>query len=137
MAGNVSPKRPEMTARQLSSSSFAGTFEVARSKLSELGLKEPEDLDSDDTLAPGSPIPSTDSDESAGIYSTSESDDLPESPITPLTDPTTPVAEPDVADNFAFAFDIDGVLIRGGRPIPEAIEAMKVLNGENEFGITV
>jgi len=42
-----------------------------------------------------------------------------------------------VADDFAFAFDIDGVLIRGGRPIPEAIEAMKVLNGENEFGIKV
>lgn len=39
------------------------------------------------------------------------------------------------ADSFAFAFDIDGVLIRGGRPIPQAIEAMKVLNGENEYGI--
>lgn len=137
MAGNVSPRRPEMTPRQISSSSFAGAFEVARSKLSELGLKEPEDLDSDDTLASGSPISSTDSDESVGIYSASESDDLPESPISPVTDPVTPVAEPDVADNFAFAFDIDGVLIRGGRPIPEAIEAMKVLNGENEFGITV
>jgi ribonucleotide monophosphatase NagD (HAD superfamily) len=28
-------------------------------------------------------------------------------------------------------------LIRGGRPIPEAIEAMKVLNGENEYGMKV
>ncbi|KAI0426330.1 HAD-like domain-containing protein [Xylaria sp. FL1042] len=42
-----------------------------------------------------------------------------------------------VADSFAFAFDIDGVLVRGGRPIPEAIEAMKVLNGKNQYGIKV
>lgn len=42
-----------------------------------------------------------------------------------------------VADEFVFAFDIDGVLVRGGRALPEAIEAMKVLNGENEFGIRV
>lgn len=40
-------------------------------------------------------------------------------------------------DRYAFAFDIDGVLIRGGRPIPAAIEAMKVLNGENKYGIKV
>jgi ribonucleotide monophosphatase NagD (HAD superfamily) len=40
-----------------------------------------------------------------------------------------------VTDKFAFAFDIDGVLIRGGRPIPEAVEAMKVLNGKNPHGI--
>ncbi|PGH35134.1 TIGR01456 family HAD hydrolase [[Emmonsia] crescens] len=37
------------------------------------------------------------------------------------------------ASRYAFAFDIDGVLIRGGRAIPDAIEAMRVLNGENEF----
>jgi hypothetical protein len=49
-------------------------------------------------------------------------------------DPSTPV-ESSVTDKFAFAFDIDGVLIRGGRPIPEAIEAMKVLNGKNQYGI--
>ncbi|KAF3385891.1 hypothetical protein DPV78_012467 [Talaromyces pinophilus] len=42
-----------------------------------------------------------------------------------------------ITDKYAFAFDIDGVLIRGGRVIPEAIEAMKVLNGENEFGVRV
>lgn len=40
-------------------------------------------------------------------------------------------------DKYAFAFDIDGVLIKGGEVIPEAIEAMKVLNGENEYGIKV
>jgi hypothetical protein len=31
----------------------------------------------------------------------------------------------------------DGVLIRGGKVLPEAVEAMKLLNGENEFGIKV
>ena len=40
-----------------------------------------------------------------------------------------------VADSIAFAFDIDGVLVRGGRAIPEAIEAMKVLNGDNDYGM--
>lgn len=45
--------------------------------------------------------------------------------------------ETSVTDKYAFAFDIDGVLIRGGRPIPEAIEAMKMLNGQNEYGIQV
>ena len=52
----------------------------------------------------------------------------------PMSEPTTPPVT-DVTDKYAFAFDIDGVLIRGGRPIPEAIEAMKVLNGQNQYGI--
>ncbi|KAG9204217.1 hypothetical protein B5807_03259 [Epicoccum nigrum] len=51
--------------------------------------------------------------------------------------PTGTPIETTVTDKYAFAFDIDGVLIRGGRPIPEAIEAMKMLNGENEYGIKV
>ena len=53
--------------------------------------------------------------------------------------PGTPPTPTDtiVTDKYAYAFDIDGVLIRGGRPIPEAIEAMKVLNGQNEWGIKV
>lgn len=59
-----------------------------------------------------------------------ESAGSPGSPV--LTPPET-----SVTDKYAFAFDIDGVLIRGGRPIPEAIEAMKMLNGENEYGIQV
>lgn len=67
---------------------------------------------------------------------------------------TTPAATPDASkestaattpeegdirttDKFAFAFDIDGVLIKGGDVIPEAIEAMKVLNGQNEYNIKV
>ena len=49
---------------------------------------------------------------------------------TPSTPPITTTT-----DSYAFAFDIDGVLIRGGQPIPEAVEAMKVLNGQNEYGI--
>ncbi len=63
-------------------------------------------------------------------------------PSTPSSEVTSPVSPPVddahediVADGFAFAFDIDGVLVRGGRAIPEAIEAMKALNGENKYGI--
>ncbi|RMZ79564.1 hypothetical protein DV737_g3410, partial [Chaetothyriales sp. CBS 132003] len=40
-------------------------------------------------------------------------------------------------ETYAFAFDIDGVLIKGGDVIPEAIEAMKVLNGDNDYGVKV
>ncbi|EMC99320.1 hypothetical protein BAUCODRAFT_399460 [Baudoinia panamericana UAMH 10762] len=54
----------------------------------------------------------------------------------PLSSPETP-PETSITDKYAFAFDIDGVLIRGGRPIPEAIEAMKVLNGKNAYGVKV
>ncbi|KAN0095204.1 hypothetical protein V8E51_015915 [Hyaloscypha variabilis] len=59
----------------------------------------------------------------------SSSPETPGSLITPVDVPTT--------DSFAFSFDIDGVLVRGGRPIPEVIEAMKVLNRENEYGLKV
>jgi len=52
----------------------------------------------------------------------------------PMSSPDTP-QETSITDKYAFAFDIDGVLIRGGRPIPEAIEAMQVLNGKNAYGI--
>lgn len=41
------------------------------------------------------------------------------------------------ADQFAFAFDIDGVLLRGGKPIPEAVGALKYINGENPYGVRV
>ena len=52
----------------------------------------------------------------------------------PLSTPTTPPLTA-TTDAYAFAFDIDGVLIRGGEPIPEAVEAMKVLNGQNQYGL--
>ncbi|OAG09510.1 HAD-superfamily hydrolase [Paraphaeosphaeria sporulosa] len=58
-----------------------------------------------------------------------------DAPASPGTPPTP--RETTVTDKYAFAFDIDGVLIRGGRPIPEAVEAMKMLNGENEYGVKV
>lgn len=57
------------------------------------------------------------------------SSDGTSTPVTPQETTTT--------DSFAFGFDIDGVLIRGGEPIPEAVEAMKVLNGQNEYGVKV
>lgn len=50
--------------------------------------------------------------------------------------PPTPV-DTLVTDQYAFAFDIDGVLVRGGKPIPQAVEALKVLNGQNEYGVKV
>jgi hypothetical protein len=65
-------------------------------------------------------------------------DDSGSSTATSSTGVTTP--DPDqipTTDKYAFAFDIDGVLIRGGEVIPESIEAMKVLNGENEFNMKV
>jgi hypothetical protein len=67
--------------------------------------------------------------EEAAVGSPMSSPETPGTPLTPAEVPT--------ADSFAFAFDIDGVLIRGGRPIPEAIEAMRVLNGENDYGVKV
>ncbi len=58
---------------------------------------------------------------------------------TPSPTDSSPSTPPytEVTDAYAFAFDIDGVLIRGGKPIPEAVEAMKVLNGQNEYGVKV
>lgn len=55
---------------------------------------------------------------------------------TPAT-PSTPVTPTDIPpeDSFTFTFDTDGILIRGGNLNLEAIEAMKVLTGEKEFGV--
>jgi hypothetical protein len=75
-----------------------------------------------------------------------DSDSLPSSPelassvssrdsVSSISTPISPIDSGAIADSFVFAFDIDGVLVRGGRPIPEAIEAMKVLDGENEYGM--
>jgi hypothetical protein len=90
---------------QASSRGFAVSLEQAREELATVDLEE------DPFASPASVTPAT----------------TPGSPITPTDVPPE--------DSFAFAFDIDGVLIRGGNPIPEAIEAMKVLNGQNEFGV--
>ncbi|KXX81417.1 Cat eye syndrome critical region protein 5 [Madurella mycetomatis] len=128
---SIPVQRPGMGPRQVSSSSFAGEFNVARRRLEELGVDEPGEEE-----VPSPALSSSSSTTEEDPCSPAESV-TPPSPATPITVPVTPAVNSDVADNFAFAFDIDGVLIRGGRPIPEAVEAMKVLNGENEFGIKV
>ncbi|RFU34202.1 hypothetical protein B7463_g2116, partial [Scytalidium lignicola] len=87
--------------------SFAASLETARKELTSINLEDETLSSSTESSVPGTPG----------------------SPVTPRDVST--------ADTFAFAFDIDGVLVRGGKPIPEAIEAMKVLNGENEFGMKV
>lgn len=54
------------------------------------------------------------------------------------TGPHTPLdGVQQTTDRFAYAFDIDGVLIRGGEVIPEAIQAMKMLNGQNTYNVKV
>jgi hypothetical protein len=87
--------------------SFATAIETARNELAAMNLED--------------------------SSSVSPPESSPETPGTPISTPP----EIPSADTFAFAFDIDGVLIRGGRPIPEAVEAMKLLNGENEYGVKV
>ncbi|SCV02499.1 LAME_0H01904g1_1 [Lachancea meyersii CBS 8951] len=39
--------------------------------------------------------------------------------------------------SYAFAFDIDGVIVRGPETIPEAREALRMLNGHNKYNIKV
>lgn len=39
--------------------------------------------------------------------------------------------------SYAFCFDIDGVILRGPNTIPEAVEAIRLLNGENKYNIKV
>lgn len=41
------------------------------------------------------------------------------------------------AKNMAFAFDIDGVLVRGNRLIPEAHRALQILNGDNSLSLKI
>lgn len=120
----ATPQRPAAPLRSISASSFAETFRAARRKVD----RDFEDLD--EQISP-------DSEETLSPELTSSGDATPKSLASPLSGPVTPVPDQDVADDFAFAFDIDGVLVRGGRPIPEAVEAMKVLNGENEYNIRV
>lgn len=88
-----------------------------------------DEVASDSSSAPSS-VPT-----SPELASSASSDSI--STIASLESPLSPPTEQPVADSFVFAFDIDGVLVRGGKPIPEAIEAMKVLNGENEYGIQI
>ena len=121
-------QRPAGPCRTVSASSFAETFDIARRNLEDKISHE----------QPASPDILSDSEPASPASLATPQAGTPASLATPLTDPVTPFnADEEVADNFAFAFDIDGVLVRGGSPIPEAIEAMKMLNGENEYGIRV
>lgn len=106
----LQPPRPNFR-RTSTNGSFIEEITAARKELDALNASSPD-----------SSLPSSIGGSLAGS---------PASALSPIT-PTT--SEP-VADGFAFAFDIDGVLIRGGRAIPEAVEAMRFLNGENEFGL--
>ncbi|KEY66729.1 hypothetical protein S7711_06776 [Stachybotrys chartarum IBT 7711] len=75
---------------------------------------------------------------SSGFSSPSlDADDSGRASVDSLGSPITPAVNGPVADSFVYAFDIDGVLVRGGKAIPEAIQAMRVLNGENEYGVKV
>lgn len=134
-----------MPARQISASSFAEEFTAARNRLKKLDFEQDhqDEHDYEDESPMASPaLSSSDSLTSEepsplGSEDGNMDDATPATPITPFTPMADQGNNDDVADNFSFAFDIDGVLVRGGKPIPEAIEAMKVLNGENEFGIKV
>lgn len=53
-----------------------------------------------------------------------------------LGPPKVEINHPRVA-SFAFAFDIDGVLVRGPETIPQAPLALKMLNGENKYNIKI
>ncbi|KAI0592788.1 HAD-superfamily hydrolase [Biscogniauxia sp. FL1348] len=105
--------------------SFADEIETARTDLARKLLARnssstdhPSDSETAPSLSPAASASSPDSEPALSPISPPEGDDI-------------------VADSFAFAFDIDGVLVRGGRAIPEAVQAMKVLNGDNEYGIKI
>ena len=121
-------------SRKASSSGFAESFDLARSKLSELDI---ENLDMDPKSVKHTKSSENPIEESPPSPASMVSDRSTASSLDSLSDATTPDINTNVADNFAFAFDIDGVLVRGGKVIPEAVEAMKVLNGENEYGVRV
>lgn len=113
--GGVVVVPPRLLAQGRSKSynaGFAASLEQARTQLMGMNLESNED-ETAELTPPGS---------------------TPRSPKTPAT-PSGDQDELPSADSFAFAFDIDGVLIRGGNPIPEAIQAMQVLNGDNEYGV--
>jgi hypothetical protein len=118
---SLAPEQPKSLHR----GSFAEELESARS---DLAVK---------ILTGESPTqtPSASSADSAPSLSPTASTTPSSPPSGPISPAQGPLSEDMVADSFAFAFDIDGVLIRGGRAIPEAVEAMKVLNGQNEYGV--
>lgn len=59
--------------------------------------------------------------------------------ITPPVSQESPRPESRIGttDKFALAFDIDGVLVKGGEALPASIQAMRYINGDNPFGVKV
>lgn len=77
-------------------------------------------------------------DENSSKVDSSQPDNVKRPPTPPENDKTEDgCSSSEVTDQFAFAFDIDGVLTRGGQVIPEAIEALKMLNGKNGHQVKV
>jgi hypothetical protein len=124
-SGSLAPPLTRKVTRRLSSQS------VTRSDL--YGV--PTVIGPEQTMARRSSAHNTAHTMELARHHLAEGSDVP----TPETSgPATPEdGQPATSDNYAFAFDIDGVLIKGGEVIPEAIDAMKVLNGDNEFGVKV
>ena len=95
-------------------------------------------ISDDFSLGPFTVAPPKDLQEPTDAHETAAALEMAKHRLSVVGDGTSTPDTPPVrttTDTYAFAFDIDGVLIRGGRPIPEAIEAMKVLNGQNEYGV--
>ncbi|KAL1960446.1 hypothetical protein VTO42DRAFT_7745 [Malbranchea cinnamomea] len=72
-----------------------------------------------------------------GIARTTLEESMTPTEVTPRAGSPGAVEGVTTTDKYAFAFDIDGVLVRGGKAIPAAVEALKVLNGQNEYGVKV
>ena len=121
MSGPVLPKRPTRTFRRVSSSDVT---------LNALSLRSPTVV-----VPPKHLMAPSNAQETAMAFELARHE-IEDATTSDLSGPSTP-PETSVTDKFAFAFDIDGVLIRGGTPIPEAVEAMQVLNGKNEYGIKI
>ncbi|KFY59014.1 hypothetical protein V496_05866 [Pseudogymnoascus sp. VKM F-4515 (FW-2607)] len=119
----VVPHRYMLKRSHSFSSGFAASLGKARKEVGSM------DIEDEAAVAPTSP----ESPGSPEMFAASPEESGPQTPITPIT----PLDGLPSADTFAFAFDIDGVLVRGGEAIPEAIEAMKMLNGENKYGVKV
>ncbi|CAK4031232.1 CDP-alcohol phosphatidyltransferase class-I family [Lecanosticta acicola] len=116
----VPPKRPTKHLRRLSSSDAT---------VNELNLRSPTVV-----VPPQHLMAPSDAHETAAAFELArhEIEDDAGLDLPPETPPDT-----NVTDKFAYAFDIDGVLIRGGEPLPAAVKAMQVLNGKNQWGIKV
>ena len=78
--------------------------------------------------------PDTDPASKSGAHEVAAAMEMARRHIEGLTTTELRTREPDqtrIVSSYAFAFDIDGVLIKGGEPIPQAVQAMRMLNGES------